>query len=322
MHYAWGGELPYYSYHQYLQNTFGHQVRKLPVDAGFTCPNRDGTVGVGGCTFCLNEAFAPGYCDSRHSITQQVNDGIAFHAQRRRPIDKFFIYFQSFSNTYAPLELLKERIEEALAIPDVQGIIIATRPDCLPEEVLDYLAELQERTYLCVEIGIESLHDNTLQRINRGHGVACTMQAINALAKRHIHTSGHFVFGLPGESPEDWIRDALTINDLPLSTIKLHQLQILQNTPIAVEYETCPHDFHHFSATEYIVFLADFIERLNPEVAIERFANEVPPRYLVAREWNGIRHQDIVDGVCQLLQKRDSWQGKKQDLENSGYDSF
>ena len=310
MPYAWGGELPYYSYHQYLQNTFGHQVRKLPVDAGFTCPNRDGTVGVGGCTFCLNEAFAPGYCDSRHSITQQVNDGIAFHAQRRRPIDKFFIYFQSFSNTHAPLARLRSCFEEALGIPHVKGLVIATRPDCLREEVLDYLAELQARTYLCVEIGIESLHEETLQRINRGHGVACTLQAINALAKRNIPSSGHLIFGLPGESPEDWMRDIRTINHLPLTTLKLHQLQIIQNTPIAVEHETSPRDFYHFSATEYISFLADFIERLNPEISIERFANEVPPRYLSVREWEGTRHQDIIDGVCRLLQERHSWQGK------------
>lgn len=310
MQYPWGGKEPFYTYHQYLHNIFGFQIRKLPVDAGFTCPNRDGTVGVGGCTFCLNEAFAPSYCDSRHSIAQQVNDGIAFHAQRRRPIDKFFIYFQSFSNTYAPLEQLKKRFEEAMAIPGVKGIIIATRPDCLREEVLDYLAELQARTYLCVEIGIESLHEETLQRINRGHGVACTLQAIKFLAERSIPTSGHLIFGLPGENPDDWMRDIRTINHLPLTTLKLHQLQIIQNTPIAIEHETCPRDFYHFTVTEYMAFLADFIERLNPEIAIERFANEVPPRYLTVREWEGTRHQDIIDGVCQLLQERHSWQGK------------
>ncbi|MBO7490934.1 MAG: TIGR01212 family radical SAM protein [Bacteroidales bacterium] len=314
MQYPWGGKEPFYTYHQYLHNTFGFQIRKLPVDAGFTCPNRDGTVGLGGCTFCLNEAFAPGYCDCRHSIAQQVNDGIAFHAQRRRPIDKFFIYFQSFSNTHAPLEQLKKKFEEAITIPDVKGIIVATRPDCLSEKVLDYLSELQKRTYLCVEIGIESLHDETLQRINRGHDVACTLQATKALAERSIPTSGHLIFGLPGETPEDWMRDTQAINNLPLSTIKLHQLQILRGTPISLEHETCPHDFHHFSATEYIAFLADFIERLSPEIAIERLANEVPPRYLAEREWKGIRHQDIVDGVCQLLQKRHSWQGEKRRL--------
>ncbi|MCR4964759.1 MAG: TIGR01212 family radical SAM protein [Bacteroidales bacterium] len=310
MRYPWGGDLPLYTYHQYLNNTFGFQIRKLPVDAGFTCPNRDGKVGIGGCTFCLNEAFTPQYCNNQHDIIQQINDGLSFHAKRRRKIDSFFIYFQSFSNTYAPLEKLKLLFEEAAHIPDVKGLIIATRPDCLNEEILDYLSTLQEHIYINIEIGIESLHDETLCRVNRGHNVDCTLQAIRRLTQRNIPTCGHLIFGLPGEKPEMWLKDLATINNLSLTTLKLHQLQILHNTAIEHEYEEHPEDFYIFTTHGYIDFLADYIERLTPTVAIERLANEVPPRYLTTKAWQGIRHQDIVDGVIETLTTRKSWQGK------------
>lgn len=311
MRYPWGGKEPFYTYHQYLDNTFGFQIRKLPVDAGFTCPNRDGSVGKGGCTFCMNEAFAPRYCNAQRSITQQVRDGIDFHANRRRNIEAFFVYFQSYSNTYAPLELLRKQFEEAAAIPNVKGIIIATRPDCLSEEILDLLCELQKRLYLCVEIGMESLHDETLVRVNRGHDASCTLQSLSALSQRDIPTCGHLIFGLPGETPETWLQDISLINRLSLTTLKLHQLQILKGTAIGTEYADRPQDFHTFTAEDYMEFLADYLELLSPKIAIERLANEVPPRYLANASWQGIRHQDIVTGVCNILQERHSWQGKK-----------
>ncbi len=311
MTYSWGDGTPFHTYHRYLQNTLGYQVRKIPVDAGFTCPNRDGTVGTGGCTFCLNEAFTPHYCNSRHSITQQIHDGVAFHAQRRRPIDKFFVYFQAFSNTHAPTARLRECYNEALAIPHVQGLIIATRPDCLTDEVLDYLEKLQENVYLCVEIGIESLHDETLRRINRGHDTASTLRALDMLANRHIPVCGHLIFGLPGETPELWLQDTAILNRLPIATLKLHQLQILSHTPIEQEWVVKPEDFHTFTAEGYITFLTDYIERLSPTIAIERLANEVPTRYLASPSWHGIRHQEIVQAVIRSLEARHSWQGKK-----------
>ncbi|MBR4136007.1 MAG: TIGR01212 family radical SAM protein [Bacteroidales bacterium] len=311
MVHAWGDETPFYTYHQYLNNTFGHQIRKIPVDAGFTCPNRDGTCGRDGCTFCLNEAFAPRYCDSQKRVSQQVADGVAFHAHRRRNMGAILVYFQSYSNTYAPLEMLKRRYEEALAVPEVQGLVIATRPDCLSEETLDYLSALQKHSYICVEIGIESLHDKTLRRVNRGHDAACTLHALSALAQREIPTCGHLIFGLPGETPEMWMQDIAILNHVSLSTLKLHQLQILQGTPIAQEYAIQPEDFHSFTAESYMEFLADYLERLSPDIAIERLANEVPPRYLNTNTWHGLRHQDIVQGVCVRLQKRQSWQGIK-----------
>jgi len=309
MHYPWGGELPFYTYHQYLNNTFGFQIRKLPVDAGFTCPNRDGKVGHGGCTFCLNEAFTPGYCDNQRNISQQIKDGQTFHAKRRRKIEDFFIYFQSFSNTYAPLDQLKTIYEEALHIPGARGLIIATRPDCLNDEISDYLATLQEQIYICVEIGIESLHDETLSRVNRGHDVDCTIQAIKELSQRNIPVCGHLIFGLPGETPGTWLNDIGTINRLGLTTLKFHQLQVLKGTPIEQEYLERPQEFYSFTATDYITFLADYIERLSPSIAIERLANEVPPRYLASQTWEGIRHQDIVNGVIDMLTERERWQG-------------
>lgn len=311
MRYPWGGKEPFYTYHQYLDNTFGCQIRKIPVDAGFTCPNRDGTCGQGGCTFCLNEAFAPRYCHAAHSVTQQIEEGIAFHRKRRKAIDEIFVYFQSFSNTHAPVERLRALYEEAAAFPNIRGLIIATRPDCLSEDILDLLCELQQRRHICVEIGIESLHDETLVRVNRGHDVACTLQSISALTQRGIPTCGHLIFGLPGETPETWLQDISIINSLSLTTLKLHQLQILKGTAIGTEYAERPQDFHAFTAEGYMEFLADYLELLSPKIAIERLANEVPPRYLANASWQGIRHQDIVTGVCKILRERQSWQGKK-----------
>lgn len=311
MSYPWGGRMPFYTYHQYLNNTFGYQIRKIPVDAGFTCPNRDGTVGVGGCTFCQNEAFAPRYCDSQKRVSQQVADGVAFHAHRRRHMEAILVYFQSYSNTYAPLEQLKALYEEALAVPDVQGLVIATRPDCISDELLEYLETLRKQHYICLEIGLESLHDETLQRVNRGHHVAATMEAIRRVTQRGIPTCGHLIFGLPGETPDTWLQDLKAINTLPLTTLKFHQLQILHGTAMAEDYRRHPDDFHRFTAEEYITFMADYIERLSPAIAIERLCNEVPSHYLVSSSWHGLRHQDIVDGVCQELLIRDSQQGKK-----------
>ncbi|MBO4489036.1 MAG: TIGR01212 family radical SAM protein [Bacteroidales bacterium] len=311
MRYPWGGKEPFYTYHQYLDNTFGCQIRKIPVDAGFTCPNRDGTCGRGGCTFCLNEAFAPRYCHAAKPVTQQVAEGIDFHRKRRKSIDEIFVYFQSFSNTYASEERLRALYEEAAAFPDVRGLIIATRPDCLNEKILDLLCELQHRLHLCVEIGIESLHDETLACVNRGHDVACTLQSISALTQRGIPTCGHLIFGLPGETPETWLQDISIINSLSLTTLKLHQLQILKGTAIAQEFATQPEVFHTFSAEGYMEFLADYLERLSPDIAIERMANEVPPRFLARPSWQGLRHHDIIEGVTRTLRERGTWQGIK-----------
>ena len=211
--YPWGDDRRYYSYTHYLRKHFGGRLLKIPVDAGFTCPNRDGTVGTGGCTYCLNEAFNPSYCTPVKSITEQLEDGKAFYRRRNRKIAGYLAYFQAFSNTHAPVEQLQALYEEALRVPDIQGIVIATRPDCLGEDVLDYLQAISEKTSLCVELGIESCRDETLRHIHRGHDFRCTQEAFEQLHTRGIECGGHLIFGLPGENPDIWLEDILA--DLP-----------------------------------------------------------------------------------------------------------
>lgn len=228
------------TYADYCRRLFGHPMQKLTIDAGFSCPNRDGTVGTGGCTFCNNEAFSPSYCHADKSITQQLDEGIRFHARRHRQEVGFLAYFQSYSNTYAPLSVLRERYEEALAHPMVSGVVIGTRPDCVDDEKLDYVASLARRHYVMVEYGIESCYDRTLAAIRRGHDFACTVAAITATATRDIACGGHLILGLPGESREEMVAEAEMLSRLPLTTLKLHQLQVLKGSQLGREYQRHP----------------------------------------------------------------------------------
>lgn len=265
-------------------------MQKLTIDAGFSCPNRDGTLGRGGCTFCNNEAFSPAYCHEAKSITQQIDEGIAFHSYRHRGECGYLAYMQSFSNTYAPLSLLRERYEEALAHPAVQGLVIGTRPDCVDEEKLDYLAHLAKSHYVMVEYGIESCYDRTLQLVRRGHDFACTERAIKATAARGIACGGHLILGLPGESREDILAEADILSKLPLDSLKLHQLQILKGTAMEQAYREgrAPKPF---TLTEYVALVRDFLQRLRPDIVVERFVSEVPPRWQAAPE-RGWKHAD------------------------------
>lgn len=237
----------YKDYSHWIREQFPFRVQKISVDAAFSCPNRDGRLSLGGCTFCDNKTFNPSYCDRGKSITQQLEEGKAFFA-KKYPEMKYLAYFQAYSNTYAPLEELKRKYEEALAVDDVVGLVIGTRPDCVSDEALDYLQQLNQRTFLIVEYGIESANDNTLRRINRGHTFDCSRQAIIKAHQRGIITCGHIILGLPGEDEEEMLHQASTISQLPLDILKLHQLQIIKGTPLAKEYEA--HPFHVFSAEE------------------------------------------------------------------------
>jgi len=280
------------SYTDYCRRIFGHPMQKLTLNAGFGCPNRDGTLGTGGCTFCNNEAFNPHYCQPTKSITQQIDEGIAFHARRRRHKGGYLAYLQAYSNTYAPLEVLKLRYKEALTHPKVSGLVIGTRPDCVDKEKLDYLGSLAKEHYVMVEYGIESCYDRTLALVHRGHDFACTAKAIRATAEHGIHCGGHLIIGLPGESREDILHEADILSEFPLECLKLHQLQILKGTLMEQEYlqhpEACPPPF---SMEEYVSLVCEFRRRLRPEIIIERYASEVPPRYqaLPSRSW---RHKD------------------------------
>lgn len=286
----------YKDYSHWIREQFPFRVQKISVDAAFSCPNRDGRLSLGGCTFCDNKTFNPSYCDRGKSITQQLEEGKAFFA-KKYPEMKYLAYFQAYSNTYAPLEELKRKYEEALAVDDVVGLVIGTRPDCVSDEALDYLQQLNQHTFLIVEYGIESANDNTLRRINRGHTFDCSRQAIIKAHQRGIITCGHIILGLPGEDEEEMLHQASTISQLPLDIIKLHQLQIIKGTPLAKEYEA--HPFHVFSAEEYVNIVIRYVSQLRNDLVLERFVSQSPPNMVIAPKW-GLKNHEFTD----LLNKR------------------
>ena len=300
----------YYSYKQFLLEHFGETVLKLPIDAGFSCPNRDGTVGTGGCTYCLNEAFAPRYCSSEKDILQQIDEGIEFHRQRGRESNIYLAYFQSFSNTHAPLEKLQELYETALSHPKVKGLVIGTRPDCVDEEKINYLKTLSQKHFISVEYGIESCYDRTLQRINRGHDFATAQRAVEQTAAKGLHTGAHFIIGLPGETVEDWLNGIELMNQLPLNSIKFHQLQIIKGTAMEQDFKEHPEEFPPLDMNSYIDLMVEMIKRLRPDISIERFAAEVPPKYLSASPWQLQRYDVILQRIRQRLEELDVWQGE------------
>jgi radical SAM protein (TIGR01212 family) len=285
-------------------------VQKLTIDAGFTCPNRDGKIAVNGCTYCNNKAFNPSYCDTNKTITQQINEGIEFHARRYRRAEYFLAYFQAFSNTYASIEILKQRYGEALAHPKIAGLVIGTRPDCVDNEILDYLAEISKTKYLIVEYGIESCYNATLQRINRGHNFEQSVQAIEQTAERGIKCGAHIIFGLPGETPQIMLDEAKILSALELDTVKFHQLQIIKGTAMEREFIDKPYDFHVFTVDEYINFFVQFAEIFNPSIVIERFAGEVPPRFLAQSTWSQLRNDQLLAKFEKRLEELDTYQGK------------
>ncbi len=308
--FPWGHQRRYNSYAQYFKNIFGERVQKISVDAGFTCPNRDGKLAKGGCTYCNNNAFNPSYCDPEKPIHQQVIEGIEFHKVRYRRAANYLVYFQPYSNTYAPINQLKKIYESALNQPGVVGIVIGTRPDCIDEEKLKYLAELSKKYYIIIEYGIESIYNETLGRINRWHTYDQSIDAINQTAQYGLNIGAHFIFGLPGETRKMMMDSVNLISKLPLTTIKFHQLQIVQGTTMANDYKLNPNDYDLFSFDDYIDFIVNFTERLNPDFIIERFAGEVPPRYLAGPGWGLIRNDQINVAIEKALEKRNTWHGK------------
>lgn len=292
----------------FLAGEFPFKVQKISVNAGFTCPNRDGTKGFGGCTYCNNQTFNPAYCRDDRSVTMQLEEGKRFFV-RKYPQMKYLAYFQAYTNTYGELELLKRMYEEALAVEGVVGLVIGTRPDCMPDSLLDYLEEVNRRTFLLVEYGIESADDRTLERINRGHSFACTEDAVRRTAARGIRTGGHVILGLPGESREDLIKQAERLSELPLTTLKMHQLQLIRGTCMAHEYALHPEEFHLFSADEYIDLVIDYVEHLRPDLILERFVSQSPRELLIAPDW-GLKNHEFTDRVKKRMKERDAWQGK------------
>jgi len=310
MSFPWGHHRRFNAYAQYFKKTFGGRVQKISIDAGFTCPNRDGTVGTGGCTYCNNDAFNPSYCDPSITVAEQIAEGIKFHANRYRRAEKYLAYFQPYSNTYAALEDLRKIYDQALSFPGIIGLVIGTRPDCVDLEKLEYFQELSKKCYVILEYGIESCYDKTLLRIKRGHTFQQSIEAIRMSSGLGLKTGAHLIFGLPGESREEMLKEAEIISCLPLDTIKFHQLQIVKGTPMAKEFENDPDSFTLFSLDEYVDFIVSFTERLNPGIVIERFAGEVPPRFLIAPDWGLIRNDQVLDLIEKKLENKDTWQGK------------
>ncbi len=308
--YIWGTSRRYNSYSDWFNNLFGKRVQKVSINAGFTCPNRDGTLGYGGCTYCNNEAFIPLYCTPELSVSSQIEQGIDFHRRRYRRVDSYLAYFQAYTNTYADTERVMQLYDEALNHPAVVGIVIGTRPDCVSGELLDRLAVMARDYFVMVEYGIESVSDVTLRRINRGHDFATAVKAVEETAARGLHTGAHLIFGLPGESRTQIAGSAAAISALPLTSLKIRQLQLVKGTAMADEYKSNPDAFDLFTLDEYLDLVTSFCERLSPSIMIDRISGEAPPRMLEdPRDWH-MRSNEIFRLFEQRLEEHDTWQGR------------
>ena len=298
---------PHYNdYGTWIRRQFPYRVQKISIDAGFTCPNRDGRISTGGCIYCDNRTFNPSYCQRRHSVTQQLEEGKRFFAHKY-PDMKYLAYFQAFTNTYAPLSQLKALYEEAMQVDDIVGIVIGTRPDCVYDELLDYLAELNQRTFVLVEYGIESANNDTLMRINRGHSFEQSQEAIQRTHQRGLLTGAHIILGLPGEDAAESLRQASIISSLPIDILKIHQMQIIRGTRLAEEFAANP--FHIYTVDEYIQLIAEYIQRLRPDLILERFVSQSPKELLIAPHW-GLKNYEFTNLLVNYLKQNKIYQGQ------------
>lgn len=280
-------------YGNFLKRLYGCRVQKLNVNAGFTCPNRDGTLATGGCTYCNNSSFTPKFGRASATVTQQLLDGKQFYKGKYQSV-KYLAYFQSYTGTYAPESKLKLLYEEALSVPDVLGLVISTRPDCLSDEVLDLLAVINQRSKVIVEIGIESSHDKTLQLINRCHTWRCAVSAVERIVSREIAVGAHLILGLPGESQADMLATARAVAQLPLSTVKFHQLQVLRGTKLAQQWQRGEVALQEWTAQEYAIFCRQVVDCLPPSMVVERMVATAPAQMLLHPRW-GLKPQQFDD---------------------------
>lgn len=304
--FPWGHSKRYNTYREYQKKIYGQRVQKVAVDAGFTCPNRDGTVARGGCIYCNNESFNPSYNTARKSITRQIEEGIEF-LERRYGARKFIVYFQPYSNTYDSLDKLKRLYEEALSHPRVIGLTIGTRPDCVDQDKIAYLQQLARSFDITIEYGLESIFDDTLRRINRGHDVQSFLDALEMTRNRGIKICTHMIFGFPWERPQQWLESAVWLSDKAIDFLKVHQLHVVRGTALENIYNKHPFDF--MSVQDYLDFIVDFLQLLNPEIIIQRLFGEAPPRTLIAPHW-GIRNTELIRRLDALLDEKNAWQGK------------
>lgn len=307
--YTWGHSKRYNDFSTYFRNLFSERVQKVSIDSGFTCPNRDGTKGRGGCSYCNNKTFNPSYCNLEKSVSDQVIEGIGFFEKKYKSM-RFLAYFQAYTSTWAPLKDLKLLYEEALKHPKIVGLVISTRPDAVNEELLDYFEQLGRKVYLMIEYGLESHLDSSLVKMNRGHTFEESVWALEQSAIRNINTCAHLILGLPGETSNDWLEQARVVSQLPVKNLKLHQLQIHKGTLLERQYSQNPEMFNMFSLEEYVELIVKYLELLNPEIIVERFVSQAPPELLIAPNW-GIKNFEFVALVEKQLKARDTWQGKK-----------
>lgn len=276
---------PYLDFSDYFRTHFSDKVQKISLNAGCTCPNRDGTAGVGGCTYCNNRSFSPEYTAKLKSIPEQMEEGIAFFA-RKYPHMKYLAYFQSYTNTYGDRERLRTMYEAALSQPNVVGLVVGTRPDCMDEELLRYFRALQKWTHVYIEYGVESTLGQTLERVNRGHTFADAQQTIRATAAYGLPCGAHLIIGLPGESREDYLHHITELNSLPITSIKLHQLQILRGTILGKEYRQAPSTFRLMTADEYLEIAIDLLRHMRPTLYVDRFVSQAPQDLILAPKWS------------------------------------
>ena len=299
----------YLNYASFIKLRFGQRVQKISLDIGFSCPNRDGSKGYGGCTYCNNNTFNPDYCAPEKSIKTQLEDGISFFAKKYKD-QKYLAYFQAYTNTYAELDALKKLYKEALDVSGVIGLVIGTRPDCISEELIEYLSLLAKNYYISLEFGVESTLNKTLLKVNRCHTFEDTIHAYKLCKNKGIDLGAHLIIGLPGESRQELLEHAKRISKLPIQTLKLHHLQIVKNSIMAVQHKRNPEDFNLFTAETYIDFISEFITYVHPDIIIERFISEAPLDLLIAPKWNGLKNFEIVAKIDKNLTNKNLWQGK------------
>lgn len=297
--------MPYNDYGTWLRQRFPYKVQKISVDAGFTCPNRDGRLGTGGCIYCNNDSFNPSYCQREKSVKQQLVEGKEFF-RRKYPEMRYMAYFQAFTNTYSTLDHLKSLYEEALDVEDVVGLVIGTRPDCIDDTLLDYLTQLARQTMVTLEYGIETANDDTLRLIRRGHDFQCVRDAVERTKGRGIVIGGHVILGLPGEDAEESVRQATIMSELGLDVLKIHQMQIIRGTRLAQMYAENP--FHLYSPEEYSELIVRYLEHLSEDMVVERFASQSPKNMLIAPKW-GLKNYELTNLIVNKMKREGRRQG-------------
>lgn len=302
----------YQDYGSFIKLRFGERVQKISLDIGFTCPNRDGSKGVGGCTYCNNNTFNPDYCEPQKSIKQQLEQGIEFFSRKGKN-NKFLAYFQAYTNTYGDFEELKKMYQEALSVPKVVGLVIGTRPDCISEEIINYLDELSDDYYISLEIGVESTNEKTLKEVNRCHTFEETKATYELCKNKGFNLGAHIILGLPNETKEDLLKHAYNVSQLPIDTLKLHHLQIVKNSVMSIQYKRNPENFNLFTSENYIEFVSEFITHLRTDIIIERFISEAPKDLLIAPKW-GLKNFEMVAKIDKNLTEKNLWQGKNHQL--------